>query len=103
MLNVKENRLSTCLFSVVMCASIFSVALGLVVLVGWHVNSETMVQVIPSFVPMQYNAALGFVLCGSGMLLAIFKKQYRGSITVKSEEGKGATFTVKLPIMEAVS
>jgi len=33
--------------------------LGLLVLVGWHTGNRTLVQVLPSFVPMQYNTALG--------------------------------------------
>lgn len=43
--------------------------LGLVVIVGWFVGSRTLVQVHPAFVPMQFNTALGFVLCGTALLL----------------------------------
>ncbi|MGR3318341.1 MAG: ATP-binding protein, partial [Candidatus Anammoxibacter sp.] len=49
------------------------IALGLVVLIGWHTGNKTFIQIIPVFVPMQYNTAIGFVLCGSSMLLEIFK------------------------------
>ena len=37
--------------------------LGLVVIYGWYTGHETLVQVLPEFVPMQYNTALGFVFC----------------------------------------
>lgn len=47
-------------------------ALGLVVLVGWYVNSTALVQVLPHFVPMQYNTALGFVLGGMGLAALAF-------------------------------
>ena len=43
-------------------------ALGLAVIVGWHLHSETLLQLHPTYAPMQYNAALNFVLCGSGLL-----------------------------------
>jgi len=42
--------------------------LGLVVLFGWHTGNRTLVQVLPQFVPMQYNTALGFVFCGAALL-----------------------------------
>jgi len=42
-----------------------STLLGFVVLIAWHTRIEGFIQVMPpSFVPMQYNTALGFVLCG---------------------------------------
>ncbi len=53
---------------VVMAASGASALLGLVVLVGWYTHSLALIQVLPSFVPMQYNTALGFLLCGIGLL-----------------------------------
>jgi signal transduction histidine kinase/DNA-binding response OmpR family regulator len=51
-----------------------TVALGALVIVGWHVGNQTLVQVLPTFVPMQYNTALGFVLCGAGLLLLISRR-----------------------------
>jgi signal transduction histidine kinase len=44
-------------------------ALGLLVLGGWHLHSETLLQLHPTYAPMQYNAALNFVLCGTGLLV----------------------------------
>ena len=43
--------------------------LGLVVIVGWYTGNRTLIQVLPQFVPMQYNTALGFVLSGAALLL----------------------------------
>jgi len=42
--------------------------LGLAVLFGWHTGNRTLVQLLPQFVPMQYNTALGFVACGAALL-----------------------------------
>ncbi len=49
--------------------------LGLLVIFGWHTGSQTLVQVLPAFVPMQYNTALGFVLCGAALLLLTLDRQ----------------------------
>jgi signal transduction histidine kinase len=45
--------------------------LGLVVIVGWYTGSRALIQVLPQFVPMQHNTALGFVLSGAALLLLI--------------------------------
>lgn len=42
--------------------------LGGLVIVGWYLKNPTLLQIHPSFVPMLYNAALGFLLCGGGLL-----------------------------------
>src|SRR6185503_18709023 len=45
--------------------------LGLLVLVGWHTRHIHLLQVVPAFAPMQYNAALGLLLCGGGLLALV--------------------------------
>lgn len=57
----------------ILASGAFSGLLGLVVLVGWHIQNQTLIQVLPVFVPMQYNTALGFLLCGVGLLAVIIK------------------------------
>jgi signal transduction histidine kinase/CheY-like chemotaxis protein len=57
--------------------------LGLVVIVGWYTGSRTLIQVLPQFVPMQYNTALGFVLSGAALLLLIWERE-RGAIALGS-------------------
>ncbi len=51
-----------------------SAFLGLVVLVGWYINNATLIQVFPIFVPMQFNTALGFLVCGIGVLLQSYSR-----------------------------
>ena len=46
--------------------------LGTVVLIGWYTHNTTLIQVSPTFVPMQYNTALGFLMSGIGILFAVF-------------------------------
>lgn len=46
-------------------------SMGLLVLLGWHVHSRALVQLLPGMVPMQYNAALCFlVLAATGVVVA---------------------------------
>src|SRR5215510_6180373 len=53
---------------IIVIAGSATAALGLAVMAGWHLHIETLLQLHPTFVPMQYNAALSFVLCGTGLL-----------------------------------
>jgi PAS domain S-box-containing protein len=49
--------------------------LGGTVLLGWYLGNKTLIQVSPEFVPMQYNTALGFVVCGLGLLFSQLSKR----------------------------
>jgi hypothetical protein len=51
----------------VIIAAGISTALGGLVLIGWYTHSVPLIQVLPVFVPMQFNTALGFLLCGIGL------------------------------------
>jgi ABC-type polysaccharide/polyol phosphate export permease len=53
--------------SIMLMTGGFAVVLGLLVLLGWHTHNVHLLQMIPTFAPMQYNAALGLLLCGSGV------------------------------------
>ena len=60
------------LFHGSVAAGLATLILGLIVIYGWHTRTLTLIQVLPTFVPMQYNTALGFVLCGASLLLICF-------------------------------
>ncbi|PHQ79900.1 MAG: hypothetical protein COB66_05910 [Coxiella sp. (in: Bacteria)] len=49
------------------------VAIGIIVLVGWYARLPALIQVLPRFVPMQYNTAIGFILSGIGLLLLRYR------------------------------
>ena len=57
-----------------------SFLLGLAVLVGWHLNSQLLIQVFPGFAPMQYNTAIGFLLCGTSLLAVALGKPIVGLV-----------------------
>jgi PAS domain S-box-containing protein len=48
--------------------------LGFIVLAGWQMRVPALIQVHPAFVPMQFNTALGFALCGAGLLALVGDK-----------------------------
>jgi signal transduction histidine kinase/DNA-binding response OmpR family regulator len=56
------------LYSASLVFAAASLLLGFAVLFGWHTGNRTLVQLLPQFVPMQYNTALGFVFCGAALL-----------------------------------
>jgi PAS domain S-box-containing protein len=45
-------------------------ALGGLVVAGWITVAVALIQVLPGFPPMQYNTALGFMICGAALLAA---------------------------------
>ncbi len=53
-------------------------ALALVVIGGWYLHVRTLISVLPGYVPMQYNTALGFLASGAG-LLALAGSRWRAA------------------------
>jgi PAS domain S-box-containing protein len=45
-------------------------ALGGLVVAGWLTVALALIQALPGFPPMQYNTALGFMVCGAALLAA---------------------------------
>ncbi len=57
--------------ALIAAASGASVAvLGGLVVAGWLTVAVALIQVLPGFPPMQYNTALGFMICGAALLSA---------------------------------
>jgi PAS domain S-box-containing protein len=50
-------------------------ALGGLVVAGWLTVAVALIQVLPGFPPMQYNTALGFMICGAALLTAALDLQ----------------------------
>lgn len=57
------------------CA-ILVIIFGACAIVGWHARIPLLVQVHPSFAPMQYNTALCFLGCAISLLFAIFRLRW---------------------------
>src|SRR5262245_44036713 len=46
--------------------------IGLVVMLGWCFHNLALIQVVPTFAPMQFNTALCFSMYGVGLLFIVF-------------------------------
>ncbi len=62
------SRLSRVLWLVACGLAAATTLLGIVVIFGWYTDNATLVQVLPAFVAMQFNTALGFVASGLALL-----------------------------------
>ncbi len=51
----------------VICASL-ALAVGILVVLGWHADIAMLTKIHPSFAPMAYNTALGFITSGFALL-----------------------------------
>jgi signal transduction histidine kinase len=67
-LNPKQRFSKKLLPKMALLCGAGSLLLGAVVIIGWFTGNRTLVKVMPSFVPMQFNTALGFLLCGAGLI-----------------------------------
>ncbi|MBX2834936.1 MAG: CHASE domain-containing protein [Micavibrio sp.] len=57
----------------ILLCGLTAILLALLVMFGWHSGNQALVQVNPGFAPMQYNTALGFLLCGCGLIFLFLK------------------------------
>lgn len=57
-----------------------SIALGLLVIFGWHTSSTLLVKVHPAFSPMPYSASFGFVVTGAGLLFVVYGRHLLGTL-----------------------
>ncbi len=55
-------------------APLINILCGLAVILGWFSGNTTLIQILPTFAPMQFNTALGFVLIGLSLILCIKEK-----------------------------
>jgi signal transduction histidine kinase/CheY-like chemotaxis protein len=72
---VPQGNLKRVLWGISVATGVATVGLGVLVMIGWHAGNQTLVQVLPTFTPMQYNTALGFVCCGAALVLLAFHRQ----------------------------
>ncbi|HAT71434.1 MAG TPA: hypothetical protein DCS63_01285 [Elusimicrobia bacterium] len=55
-----------------MTAGAAASVIGLLVLAGWHIHNISLIRAWPGMAPMPYNSALGFFLCGGGLVTLAF-------------------------------
>ena len=54
--------------------------IGSLVLFGWYTENHSLIQIHSTFVPMQYNTALGFLFCGLGLVFLNVEKSTYGRV-----------------------
>ncbi len=57
----------------ILIASLFSLLLGISVIIGWIFNIPTIVQIKPNLAPMHFNTAIGFLFIGLTMIFLVSK------------------------------
>lgn len=62
-------------------AGLVPAVVGAIVMGGWLLRLDAIVQILPTWVPMQFNTALGFFLCGVS-LIQIGNGRQRGPIVM---------------------
>lgn len=67
MVNLKANESSKLVWIFYIAGTVLTI-LSLSVLIGWHTENSLLIQLHPTFVPMQYNTALCFFLLGIGTI-----------------------------------
>ena len=72
--SVKVDKQIAYLKILIVVCSTCIVALGACVLFGWHTHNAGFIQIRPSYVPMQYNTSLAFLLCGLALACLIMGK-----------------------------
>lgn len=65
------NRKVVNIYSLV--SGFITLFLAFLVMFGWHTGNKALVQINPAFAPMQYNTALGFLLCALGLIALSLK------------------------------
>jgi PAS domain S-box-containing protein len=56
------------------------IVLGLTVIAGWHLKSESLVMVLAGRPAMQYNTALAFVIAGCALLLGAARREVAAAV-----------------------
>lgn len=49
-------------------AGLLVALLGMAVIIGWHEHWLVLIQIHPAFAPMKFDTAVGFILCGTGLV-----------------------------------
>ncbi len=81
MREIVRPRLSA-LQAIALASAFLSTLLGAIVLVGWYTRNTRLIQVNESFVPMQYNTALCFLLLGISLALVVFQRVAWAQLTL---------------------
>jgi PAS domain S-box-containing protein len=73
--DLKQNLFSDLkTFRFVACG-VFSIFIGLIIIIGWLFKINPLIQIRPDFLPSVFNSGIGFLLMGAMLLLYPFNKK----------------------------
>ncbi len=76
----KKQHISKLLQYAAIITAFSTALLGIAVLFGWYTHTVFLIQVVPDFVPMQYNTALLFFLCSIGIISQVVGRKQLAQI-----------------------
>jgi signal transduction histidine kinase len=72
----KDNPSVSWMKVIILITGEISIASGLIAVAGSYTQNMNLLKVVAPILPMEYNAALGFILCGLGLLSIGFNRPY---------------------------
>ena len=73
----------------------FGLAIGVTVIIGWYAHLTAVIQILPNLPPMVFNTALGFIVCGAGLILLTTRR-----VVISSWLGGGGALLGMLTLVE---
>ncbi len=67
MIHARNKRLHR-MHSFILVTGATSVAVAILIVVGWYTETTSLVRVLSTSAPMQFDSTVAFFLCGLGLL-----------------------------------
>ena len=83
---------------IIVVTGFISATLGIIAILGWYLRLPSLIQIHPTFAPMQFNTALCFVASGGALALAALRR-----FRIASVLASGVLFLALLTIFQYVS
>jgi len=75
MIHARNKRLHR-MHSFILVTGATSVAVAILIVVGWYTETTSLVRVLPTSAPMQFDSTVAFFLCGLGLLSRLDERTY---------------------------
>ena len=83
---------------IIVVTGFISATLGIIAILGWYLRLPSLIQIHPTFAPMQFNTAVCFVTSGGALALAALRRFRMASVLAG-----GVLFLALLTIFQYVS
>ena len=75
MIHARNKRLHR-MHSFILVTGATSVAVAILIVVGWYTETTSLVRILPTSAPMQFDSTVAFFLCGLGLLSRLDERTY---------------------------